>query len=234
MKTKKLLTLAVLLLLGCAGGPSDSASPSPSPQPTLTLSEEEIKKLWSEVNGLERGNLMNISKDPARSLELLSRLAAAGDDEAMLKLADGYAEGWDGTTAKDFNKAKEWYLRAAAATDSPSIAYANIGDLYRKGGPGLAADGPKAKEWYEKAIAAGFRSSAPMALANLYRHGAPGLEPDWVRAKELYEKSQDSDAYKALAEMYKEGGHGLKKDPAAAEEWAKKAATNAPVLPGFL
>ena len=220
MKTKKLLTLAVLLLLGCAGGSSDSARPSP--RPTQTLSEAEKKKLWSEVKDLEKGSVMGISKDPARSQKLLEQLAAAGDDEAMVKLADGYAEGWEGAH-KDLNKAKEWYVRAAAATDNPGAAYARLGDLYRKGGPGLAADGLKAKEWYEKAIATGFKSGAPMKLANLYRHGAPGLEPDWVRAKELYEKSEDPDGYKALSEMYKEGGHGLEKDMAAAEQWFNKA-----------
>ena len=220
MKTKKLLTLAVLLLLGCAGGPSDSARPNP--QPTLTLSEAEKKKLWSEVKDLEKDSIMGISKDPARSRKLLEQLAAAGDDEAMLKLADGYAEGWEGDD-KDLDKAKEWYLRAAAFTDSSAGAYSRLGDLYRKGGPGLAADVLKAKEWYEKAIATGFKSGAPMKLANLYRRGGPGLEPDWVRAKELYEKSGDPDGYKALSEMYKEGGHGLEKDPAAAEQWFDKA-----------
>jgi hypothetical protein len=53
---------------------------------------------------------------------------------------------------QDYQKAEDWYERAAAA--GQPVAMTNLGILYEYG-RGVPKDYQKAKEWYEKGAAAG-------------------------------------------------------------------------------
>ena len=68
----------------------------------------------------------------------------------MTSLGGLYARGQG--VPQDYQKAEEWYEKAAAAGDATAMA--NLGYLYDRGA-GVPKEYAKAREWYEKAAAAG-------------------------------------------------------------------------------
>ncbi len=92
--------------------------------------------------------------------------AATGDVPAMVKLGEYYKDG--SGVPQDYDKAREWWEKAAATGRLGSLEAMNdLGRLYEGGGPGLKEDYAKAAEWFEKAAAAGSRS-AMCNLGHLY------------------------------------------------------------------
>jgi TPR repeat protein len=65
--------------------------------------------------------------------------------------------------AQDYDKAREWYQKAADAGNAEAMYY--LGGLYEYG-KGFAQDYDKAREWYQKAANGGNRD-AKKALVRL-------------------------------------------------------------------
>jgi TPR repeat protein len=78
--------------------------------------------------------------DRARGLQMLEDLAAEGDVQALLALGAAYS-GVDGLAAINA------YGRAAAGGSTSALN--SLGDIYRRGAPGVPADLDKALEYYE-------------------------------------------------------------------------------------
>jgi TPR repeat protein len=53
---------------------------------------------------------------------------------------------------QDYEQARQWYMKAAAAGDAPAMC--NLGELYHYG-QGVVQDYEQARQWYMKAAAAG-------------------------------------------------------------------------------
>ena len=102
---------------------------------------------------------------------------------------------------KDYAKAMEWYLKAAA--NGNSSAQNSIGYMYQYA-QGVEKDYAKAMEWYLKA-AANANSSAQYNIGYLYENGL-GVEKDQDKAIEWYEKAAaqgNTDAQERLNELKK-------------------------------
>jgi TPR repeat protein len=81
--------------------------------------------------------------------------------------------------AQDYNKASEWYEKAAAKGDVTAMT--NLGVLYANG-RGVAQDYSKAREWFEKGAAKG-QTTAMTNLGMLYDNGR-GVAQDHSKARE--------------------------------------------------
>jgi TPR repeat protein len=68
----------------------------------------------------------------------------------MLNLGGLYLNGWG--VAQDYQQARQWYEKAAAAGSAEAME--NLGKLYL-GGVGVAEDKAIARQWFEKAAAGG-------------------------------------------------------------------------------
>ena len=85
-------------------------------------------------------------KNYHRALMLYLKLAEDGNAEAMAEVGGMYADG--NGVAQDYAKAKKWYELAFA---NGNRYYDLMGELYEKGGPGLAKDLDMACASYKKA-----------------------------------------------------------------------------------
>ena len=85
---------------------------------------------------------------------------------------------------RDFGKAKEWFLKAAAAGNNEAMR--NLGVLYQNG-QGGAQDLGEAMKWYSKAADAG-NSVAKFNIGRLYQSGL-GVTQDNAEAKIWYSRS---------------------------------------------
>ncbi len=92
----------------------------------------------------------------------LPRAATAGHAGAQYNLGVLYNEGLG--VKRDYGQAREWYEKAAAASDSEpsSLAQYNLGILYYKG-QGVPQDLATARRWWEKSAAQGY-ANAQQAL----------------------------------------------------------------------
>jgi len=89
---------------------------------------------------------------------------------------------------QNFEKAKEWFEKAAALNYAKGQF--NLGLLYYNG-HGVTKDYAKAKEWLEKAAAQNF-AKAQYNLGLLYESGL-GVEKDSEKAKQWFEKAAAQD-----------------------------------------
>jgi TPR repeat protein len=100
---------------------------------------------WYRKSGKARSSL---EKDDAKAVARYTRLAEAGDAEAMHELGTMYREGRGGLP-KDIAKAVYWYKRAAEAGDGRSMWV--LGIMYEQGKDGLSKDAAQSISWYRKA-----------------------------------------------------------------------------------
>ena len=195
----------------------------------------------------ERGG-PGLAADDAVARSWYEKAAAAGDEGSHWELGRFYAEGKGGLApdfaaarkcyeqaggrgyreigrlyregrlgVPDFATAKAWFLRAGDA-DYP-LAYEDIGDLYRDGGPGLAANWAEAVVWYD-------HIDSYLQIGDLWRDGGPGLARDWAKAKGWYMEAihaGDDDGYGRLGQLYETGGPGLPRDLVQAEAYYRQA-----------
>ncbi len=121
----------------------------------------------------------------------------------------------------DYNKAKEWYEKAAEQGYAP--AQHELGELYSKG-VGVEQDYKKAAEWYEKAAEQGY-AAAQYEMGKLHQKGL-GVEQDYTKALEWYRKAAEQGyaiAQFAIGIVYEEGVL-VSQDFSKAAEWYWKAA----------
>ena len=110
--------------------------------------------------------LVLASPPPVRAQDLDGRekAAAAGDESAMVSLANLYRDGKDGVQ-QDYQKARHWYEKAAAIGNAEAMS--NLGVLFRAG-RGVAQDYQQARYWYQKAATQG-RARAMSAAGRTLR-----------------------------------------------------------------
>lgn len=154
----------------------------------------------------------------------LERSAQAGFVPAMMRLAGRYER-------RDEEKeggrlALKWYRKALSLGEKS--AYAQIGDLYAQGAPGLPRDWSKAVEWFRRGMAAGDGSSA-YRLGNAgqsHLNGAEGAPKDRALGMKLLREAAESGETSAqvnLGGLYW-SGEAVAKDAAEAIRWWKMAA----------
>ncbi|KAF9924320.1 hypothetical protein FBU30_005686 [Linnemannia zychae] len=132
------------------------------------------------------------------SLEQKIIIASQGNKEAQVKLGDIYKYGLGGVE-KDYNRAKDWYLKAAE--QGHACAQYNIGFLYANG-HGVQQDYSLAMTWYKKAAEQG-HADAQYNIGFLYQHGF-GVQRNNTMAKMWYQKAVeqgDEDAKRRLKEL---------------------------------
>ena len=132
-----------------------------------------------------------------------------------------YLTGLDAYTAGDYEKAMEYFQKAADAGNVEG--WRGLGNLYAQG-LGVKEDSSRALEYYRLAAAQGDAKSY-YNLAIMYESGE-AMEKDIGKAVEYYEKSGSlgfSDAYATLASMYYHGGE-VEQDRVRAVEYYRKAA----------
>ena len=141
------------------------------------------------------------------------------DAQTQFELAQHYYKG--SGTMKNYNKAFEWYEKAAL--QGHAGAQFKLGQCYSKG-HGTWQDPLKAAKWYEAAANSG-HSQAAFTLAGMYFQGP--LPKDLHKAKELYEMCREDEGKRNLYRINKMLGTELtteeiRKKKAALEEEAKE------------
>ena len=116
------------------------------------------------------------------------------DAEEQFQLAQRYFKG--SGTKKDYEKAAEWYGKAAL--QGHAGAQFKMGQSYMKG-LGVEEDHKKAAEWYEKAGENGHSLSA-YTLGEMYFDG-DGVEDDLYKAKEWLERSREHAKYTLIHDI---------------------------------
>jgi TPR repeat protein len=161
--------------------------------------------------------------------------AEHGSAASMSNLGLAYDRGIGVT--RDYDKAREWYEKAAANGDARGMN--GLGQLYSDG-RGVLQDYAKAFEWYEKAAVKG-RGEAMLIVGFFYANGF-GVRQDYAKAREWFEQAvlkgsteqvrewladaAKKDVLRAmvsLGELYL-SGRGVPLDYAKAREWFEKAA----------
>lgn len=115
-------------------------------------------------------------------IKRLQERAEAGDAAAQNSLGCAYHNADD--VARDYAKAREWYLRAAAQKES--YAQNNLGQVYLYGN-GVTANTGQALRWFKKSALNGNQYGL-LHLAEMYENGK-GVEKDIMTAYKLYGKS---------------------------------------------
>jgi len=127
---------------------------------------------------------------------------------------------------QDYDKAMEWYQKAADIDYLPAIH--NVGYLYYHG-YGVPQDYKKAFQYFSRASERGYALSKGK-LGEMYYNGYY-VEQDYDKAFELLKKAAEAtdgsngDAMKRLSDCYR-FGKGTTKDLEKAEYWLKKAQDN--------
>ncbi|KAF8932764.1 hypothetical protein BGZ47_011194 [Haplosporangium gracile] len=195
-------------------------------------------------------NLNQVHNSPSAIDRVLDK-ANQGNAEAQVEVARRYGTGQG--VPQDFEKALEWYRKAAEQGNIN--AQCCVGFMYERG-QGVPRDEAKAMswyfkaalqgnppaqinigfmyeraqeyskaiEWYHKAAIQGF-SQAQTNLGFLYEHGQ-GTDRNYLKAIEWYLKAAEQGATAAqmnLGCLY-HYGHGVPQDFAKAMEWYQKAA----------
>ncbi|WP_051908714.1 tetratricopeptide repeat protein [Candidatus Odyssella acanthamoebae] len=161
------------------------------------------------------------TKDAGLFGELVSSAKArakAGRALAQSNLGFMYHDGLG--IERDYNKAVEWYTKAA--NQELAIAQNNLGFMYQHG-LGVERDYNKAVELYTKVANQGY-AVAQINLGHMYQYGL-GVERDYTQAIEWYIKAVNQGeaiAQNRLGYMYQEG-LGVERDYNKAIEWYIKA-----------
>jgi uncharacterized protein len=226
-------------------GGSSSPAPAPlatalnSPNPTPLVSPASPSPSPSGAELFAEAKRYLEAKDYAQALPRLQRAAEAGNADAMTALGRLYKDG--NGVAQDYDKAGEWFQKAAAAAGKaaaereannpspasqtvPSPAISNAEWLAEAQRYLDAKDYAKAFPLLQKAADAG-DAVAMSNLGDLYCYGH-GVTRDYAQARQWYQKAADAgNAYGMynLGYLYQHG-LGVGQDHAQAWYWYQKAA----------
>ena len=207
--------------------PSATSTTTPTPTPTMTPEEKRMEERYqTALAKLESSSL----EDRFDSLAILLELGDYKDAEArseelineyggLTAIGHQYWEGQD--VVQDYDKAMEWYQKAAEFGDPDGMCRAGV--MYQTG-RGVSKDYEKAMEWYLKATELG-SSDAMDHIGTLYECGL-GVPQDDSKAMEWYLKAAelgDAWAMYHIAYMYCYA-EGIDEDYEKAMEWYLKAA----------
>ncbi|WP_081827977.1 protein kinase domain-containing protein [Oribacterium sp. FC2011] len=185
-----------------------------------TTSSENPKETTSSENPKET----TTQESPEQRFNRYYEMAKGGDKYGMYHLAYMYQCG-DGIK-QDYEKAIEWYEKAAESGHVTSLErLVDLGLRYEEG-DGVAQNYTKAKELYEKAAECG----SEKALVNLFdlglKYEEEGSNQDYEKAKECFEKAAEgggAGAMNNIGILYFHG-KGVEQDFKKAKEWFEKAA----------
>ncbi|MGA9211281.1 tetratricopeptide repeat protein [Kaistella sp.] len=179
------------------------------------------------------------NKNYDTALSLYDKLVTKNNSWAMRNIGLIYEE------KKDFDKAKQWYLKAVEnGNPSAALGLSTVDRENRKawreksaimGHPnavaiqGWEADSEdenyqKARDYYEKAADLG-SAYANVRLGYHYKKGL-GVEKDYKKAFEYYQKAAkkgNSDGLVGIGLLYHNGGNGITQNHRIAMEWYLKA-----------
>lgn len=150
-----------------------------------------------------------IPKNEQEAMRLWRIAAEAGDAKGQLMIGFAHATGRGGVE-KDDDKARKWYLEAAA--QGVASAQSNLGNIYW-GGRGVPVDREAAVEWYRKAARQGL-ATAEMRLGWAYLRGE-GVAKDEAEAANWFRKAAARNqpiAMERLGVLYVQGRGGLPRD----------------------
>ncbi|MCH9853234.1 MAG: sel1 repeat family protein [Alphaproteobacteria bacterium] len=152
-------------------------------------------------------------------------LAQQGDVDSQNELADSYLlfAKYGVFKLKFYNKAEEWYHRAARKNHV--AAQTSLADIYYQG-LGRAPDIVEAVRWYEPAAENG-NLHATLRLADIFFYGRNDVAQDYELALQYYtqaaDQHEDLTAIKQVALMY-EQGFGTSVNDGRAAKWYWRAA----------
>lgn len=157
-----------------------------------------------------------VEKNTQLAMEYCLKAANSGNTDAMYIIGWVYENG-QGGYAKDYKKAEEWYLKAAAIKP---FYYSYLGKLHSLSDNN---NPQKALENYEMAAEEGYKESI-LETAYLYFSGKGGITKDYAKAIKYYEKYYNSEKKNEsyidnLIEIYNRGGNGIEKDKEKAKYW---------------
>lgn len=180
------------------GTEADMESAAKYAEMVLDDSDKATLETYSIAAMYETGNLGETYAAKAQTIYAevfphVEVLANKGIHTAERYLAQYYEFG-DGGAEKDYDKALEWFEKAASGGDASAMF--NIGVMYRNG-VGVEEDHSKALEWYEKAADLGF-SNAMFNIGALYVKGGYGVETDYAEALKWFEKAAEFGEEKAV------------------------------------
>lgn len=128
-------------------------------------------------------------------------LAEKGEVSAQEALGEMYSHGLG--VRQDYEKAKDWYQKAAL--QGSAKAQFTLGEIYFLG-KGTREDYTKSKDWYEKAARQDY-AKAQSVLGVLYSDGL-GVRKDYTKAKDWFGKACDNgqqDGCAAYNRLIREG-----------------------------
>ncbi|KAF9922889.1 hypothetical protein FBU30_006986 [Linnemannia zychae] len=146
--------------------------------------------------------------------------ASHGDENAQTELGDMY-KGGSGDFKQNYQKAMNWYLKAAIQGNAK--AQYSIGIMYQDG-LGVQQDYTTAMIWYQKAASRG-HAGAQCNIGCMYDSGQ-GAQLDHVAALTWFHKSADQGYAHALYNIGVSymNGQGVPRDSAKGMTWLHKAA----------
>ena len=198
--------------------------------PGLKNSLIKVKdKYWNKIEQLNKPDFTDedmeqIQQEHKRMEKFISKMedlikAEQGDAAAQNDLGVMYFEGKD--IEQDYEKAAEWFLKAAKQGNGNAQRY--LGYMYYHG-KGVEQNYEKAAEYWRKAAEQGI-AVAQFNLGYIYESGE-GVPRDYAKAAEWYKKAAAQGHKRAqynLATMYEEG-EGVEQDYGKAAAWFEKAA----------
>lgn len=157
--------------------------------------------------------------DYAGAMEAWQSMAAQGDPDAMTKVGQLYELGYG--AKRDFDKAAEWYAKAAQL--GFVVAQYNLANLYYDG-RGVSRDKKQAARWYT-AAAQGGHAKSQFYLAQMYMDG-DGIDESKETGIAWFQKAADLGLPEAQHELGRRliFGDDIAADPAKGTDLVLKAA----------
>jgi len=171
-----LATLIITSQVLLVSAPAFAQQPGKSPLSTDISESMDAEALCKQ------GDNFRLAGDYAAAMGYYRKAAAMGNSTAMRMIGFLYQSG-DGVTL-DYEKALEWYFKAADADPEDTSIMCSIGSAYLDSGKY-----EKSMEWYLKAADLGDKS-AMHNIGFLYSNGY-GVAKDENKAKEWYTKAGD-------------------------------------------
>jgi len=194
----------------------------------IRMGEGSVKKVEAKLGaaklnaGEEARRTENLRRLEGMPFDALQKEAAAGNDEAMLKLGRAYWLGPD-VTPKTEKQAGMWLRRAAVAGNVKAMYEYSVFSMSRR--DGSPDDPAEMKVWALKAAEAG-NVDAMLALASRYEKGA-ALPKSEAEALGWYRRAAEKGSTSSMIKVglfYNYGKGGVNKSDEEAVAWFRKAA----------
>ena len=209
---KALLSLGVLLFLGCASTPMKQLMPSEF----ITLKKSKYETLNSpdSLQGWEKGLWFYKHEKYEEAIPLLE----SHKDKNIAEVEHAYGYMIE-RFKRDYKEASQWYKKAITHANLPNSKH-NLANLYNNGA-GVKQDEDKALELYKESAKQGYHY-AQYTLALNYCKGSGGVSEDFGKAYYWFQQSyHNGNSYAAnkIGHMYENGYHGFKTNHQKALEW---------------